>query len=72
MKAAKITILLIIIIVLMNWSRGDYDHKLPMVLPLMHGGKRSIYDVAGITAIVIGLAGLIRIARNRRKDGNQN
>ncbi|TFG71672.1 MAG: hypothetical protein E4H27_04105 [Anaerolineales bacterium] len=72
MKAAKITVLLIIIIVLMDWSRGDLDHKLPMVLPLLHGGKRSIFDAAGILAIVIGIAGLMRLSRNRRKDSDQD
>lgn len=72
MKAAKITILLIIIIVLMSWSRGDYDHKLPTVLPLLHGGNRSIYDAAGVLAIGIGIAGLIRLSRNRRKDREQD
>ena len=71
MKAAKITVLLVIIIVLMNWSRGDYDHKLPMVLPLLHGGKRSIYDAAGVLAIGIGISGLMRLARNRRNDSDR-
>lgn len=72
MKAAKITILLVTIMVFISWSRGDYDHKLPMVLPLLHGGKRSIYDAAGILAIVIGIAGLMRLARNRRNDSGQD
>ena len=72
MKAAKITILLVTIIVLISWSRGDYDHKLPMVLPLLHGGKIGIYDVASAIMVVIGVAGLMRLARNRKKDSNQN
>ncbi|MFC1635082.1 hypothetical protein ACFL5Z_09590 [Planctomycetota bacterium] len=72
MKAAKITILLVIIIVLMSWSRGDTDHKLPMVLPLLHGGKIGIYDAASAIMVVIGMAGLMRLARHRRKDSNPN
>jgi len=72
MKAAAITVLFIIIIVLMSWSRGDCDHKLPMVLPFLRGGRCSIYDVAGAMAIAIGIAGVMRLARNRRNDGEQD
>ena len=72
MRAAAITVIFIAIMVLMNWSRGDCDHKLPMVLPLLHGGEIGIYDAASAIMIAIGIAGLIRLARNRRKNGGQN
>ena len=71
MKAAKITVLLVIIIVLISWSRGDYDHKLPTVLPLLHGGEVGIYDAASAILAVIGIAGLTRLSHNRRKDSDQ-
>jgi len=67
MKAAKITILLIIIIVLVNWCRGDFTFSLPMVLPLLGGKKPSFYDVAGAIVIVIGILGLLRLSRNRKR-----
>ena len=72
MKAAAVTVLFIVIMVLMNWSRGNYDHKLPMVLPLLHGGEVSIYDAASAIMIVIGIAGLMRLAHNQRKDGDRD
>ena len=72
MKAAAITVVFIVILVLMSWSRGDCDHKLPMVLPLLHGGEIGIYDAASAIMIVIGIAGLMRLARNRRNDDDQN
>ena len=67
MKAAKITILLIVIIVLVNWCRGDFDFALPMILPLLGGKKPSFYDVAGAIVIIIGILGLLRLSRNRKK-----
>ena len=72
MKAAAITVLFIVIMVLMSWSRVDCDHKLPMVLPLLHGGEITIYDTASAIMIVIGVAGLMRLARNRRNDDDRN
>ncbi len=67
MKAAKITIWIIVVMSLINWSRGDLDHKLPTVLPFMHGDPFSIYDVAGLIALGICLACLMRLSRNHRK-----
>ena len=67
MKAAKITILLITIIVLINWCRGDFKFSLPMVLPLLGGKEPSFYDVAGSIVIILGVLGLLRLSRNRRR-----
>jgi uncharacterized membrane protein YuzA (DUF378 family) len=67
MKAAQITILLIIIIVLINWCRGGFDFALPLVLPLLGGKKPSFYDFAGAIAIAIGILGLLRLLRNRKR-----
>jgi hypothetical protein len=67
MKAAKIAILLIIIIVLINWCRGDFDFAIPMVLPLLGGKKPSFYDVGGAIVLVIGILGLLRLSRNRKR-----
>ena len=67
MKAAKITILLIVIIVVINWCRGEFDFALPMVLPLLGGKKPSFYDVAGAIVIVIGILGMLRLSRNRKR-----
>jgi hypothetical protein len=66
-KAVKITILLIIIIVLINWCRGDFDFALPMILPLLGGKKPGIYDVAGAIVLIIGILGLLRLSRNRKQ-----
>lgn len=69
MKAAKFTILLVTIIVLINWvRRGDFTGSLPTCLPLLGGREPSFYDVAGIICIAIGIIGLIRLAHNRRDD----
>lgn len=67
MKAAKLTILLIIMIALMRWMRGDYDHTLPMVLPFMHGQEPSLwYGLGGIVVVIITLLKLRKLSRNRR------
>jgi hypothetical protein len=72
MKAAAISVLFIVILVLMSWSRGNCDHKLPMVLPLLHGGEVGIYDAASAIMVVIGIAGLVRLASNQRNDDDRN
>ncbi len=72
MKAAAITVLFLIMIALMSWSREDCDHKLPMVLPLLHGAEPTVYDAAGALAIGIGVAGFVRLARRRRSDREQD
>jgi hypothetical protein len=38
MKAAKFVVVLVLVIVLLHWMRGSYDHSLPQVLPFL-GGK---------------------------------
>ena len=67
MKAAKIAVLLVVIIVLINWCRGDFDFALPMILPLLGGKEPSFYDVAGAIVIIIGIIGLLRLSRNRKQ-----
>lgn len=67
MKAAKITILLITIIVLINWCRGDFKFSLPMVLPLLGGKEPSFYDVSGTIVILGGILGMLRLSRNRKR-----
>ncbi len=66
MKAAQLAILAIILFALMSWSRGEYSFRLPMVLPLLGGKEPSTYDVAGAMVIVIAIAGLMRLSRQRR------
>jgi hypothetical protein len=69
MKAAKITILLIITIVLINWLRiGNFDEHLLHCLPLLGGKKPSLlYDTGGIVCLLIGLWGLSRLKRNKNE-----
>jgi hypothetical protein len=66
MKAAQLAIVAIVIFALMSWSRGKYCFPLPMVLPLLGGKEPSIYDLAGAMVIVIAIAGLMRLSRQRR------
>ena len=70
MKAAKLVIVLVIVLALMNWSRGTNTFALPMTLPLLGGEKPGIFDWAGLIAVGIGIANLIRLARNR--NGNDH
>jgi hypothetical protein len=68
MKAAKITILLIVIIVLINWCRvNNFDSPLPHCLPLLGGKNPSFYDIGGIICIGIGILGLSRLSRNKHE-----
>jgi hypothetical protein len=66
MKAAQLAALAIVILALMNWSRGEYAFRLPTTLPLLGGKEPSIYDLACAMVIAIAIAGLIRLSRNRR------
>lgn len=66
MKAAQLAVLAIVILALMNWSRGPYTFCLPMTLPLLGGKEPSIYDLGGAMVIVIAIAGLMRLARQRQ------
>lgn len=69
MKAAKLTILLVTIIILINWvRRGNFTGSLPTCLPLLGGREISFYDTAGIICIAITIIGLMRLAHNRRDD----
>ncbi len=66
MKAAQLAILAVVILALMSWSRGKYCFPLPMTLPLLGGKDPSFYDLAGAMVIVIAVAGLARLSRQRR------
>lgn len=69
MEAARFTILLIVIIVLLSWMRGDYNHSLPEVLPFLGGKDTSrIYDGSGLVIIVIILIGLGRLRNRNNSD----
>ena len=65
MKAAQVVILAVVVLVLMNWSRGDHSFALPTTLPLLGGKKPGIYDVGAATALIIALIGLVRLGRRR-------
>ena len=68
MKAAKITVLLIIFIVLINWIRQEnFSGPLPTVLPLLGGRDPSIFDIGGAICVGIAIWGLFRLFRNRKQ-----
>ena len=68
MKAAKLVVLLILFIVLINWVRlGNYSEPIPTVLPFLGGRDHSIYEPAGVVCIAISLWGLLRLSRNRKR-----
>jgi len=66
MKAAQLVALAIVVLALMSWSRCEYSFALPMTLPLLGGQEPSIYDLAAALVILIAIAGLLRLSRNRR------
>ncbi len=66
MKLAQLALLTVVILALMNWSRGQYTFSLPMTLPLLGGKEPSIYDAAGVVVIIIAVVGLMRLSHNRR------
>ena len=68
MKAAQFVLLLIFVIVLMDWSRGDHSFALPMTLPLLGGKEPAFYDIGAAAALLIALIGLIRLRRGRDHD----
>jgi len=65
MKTAKIVILLIVLIAVMNWLREGRDFPLPTVLPWLGGDKPGIYDFAALTMVIIAVLGLRRLARRQ-------
>jgi hypothetical protein len=68
MKAAKLTVLLILSIVLINWMRqANYSAPIPTVLPFLGGKEHSIFDAAGIVCIAIAIWGLLRLSRKRKQ-----
>ena len=67
MKAVKITILFLLILVLINWCRGDFDFALPMVLPLLGGMEPSFYDIGGAIVLIGGILGVLSLSRNRKQ-----
>lgn len=70
MKAAKITILLIITIVLINWLRtNNFNEHIIHCLPLLGGKSPSmLFDGGAIICILIGLLGLSKLGNNKHND----
>jgi len=65
MKAAKITVILVIIVSLMLWCRSDYDiGHIARVLPFSSGNHPGLYDVAAIVLIGLAISGLARMKRS--------
>jgi len=67
-KAAKFTVLLIVILALMGWMReGQQIGPLPRCLPLLHGqGPSVLYEIGGIICILIAVAGIARLMRHKK------
>ena len=62
MKAAKITIILVIIVSLILWCRSDYDiGHIARVLPFSSGNHPGLYNLAAIVLIVLAFRGLARL-----------
>lgn len=74
MKAAAITILLILTVVLINYCRvGNFDNPLPHCLPFLGGKKPSLlFDMSGIICILIGIWGLSRLRHKDDDDGDND
>jgi len=64
MKAAKIAIILVIIVSLILWCRSDYDiGHIARILPFSSGHRPSLYDLAAIVLIGLAISGLARLRR---------
>jgi uncharacterized integral membrane protein len=74
MKEAKIVLLIILIIAIINAVRGDFEYHLLHTFPFLGGQRPGIYDAAGIGMVIIFLCGLGRLnrIRDRKKRERKN
>ncbi len=75
MQEAKIVLIIVLLIVLVNGVRGDFKYHILHTFPFLGGQRPGIYDAAGVGMIIIflfGWAHLNRIRdRNKREKKNQ-
>ncbi|HEG43332.1 MAG TPA: hypothetical protein ENH94_04700 [Phycisphaerales bacterium] len=67
MKSAKILLVTLLFVTLINAVRLGDTYPLPRVLPFMHGMSASKYDLAGIIMLIIFFWGTNRLRKNRKK-----
>jgi uncharacterized integral membrane protein len=74
MREAKIVLVVILIIVLINAVRSDFEYHILHTFPFLGGQRPGIYDAAGIGMIIIFLWGLARLnrIRDRKKREKRN
>ncbi len=71
MREAKIVLVIILIAVLINAVRGDFEYHLLHTFPFLGGQTPGIWDAAGIAMIVIALWGLARLNRIRDRKSRE-
>ena len=66
MKAAKITVIAVLVLAFIAWVKGNarFDH-IVQVIPFLGGHRPGIYDLAGIVMILITIWGLCRLRSTR-------
>ena len=68
MKAAKITIVLIAVFVILKWLCVQDKFPLPTTLPWLGGHEPCFYDFGALALIILAILGLRRLSRNRDDD----
>ena len=61
MKATKVVLTIVILIILIKAVSADFDFKLPMVLPFMGGSRPGIYEIGGVIILLIAIWGINRL-----------
>ena len=62
MRAAKITLVILIVLGLMIWIRGGTDlGHIARIIPFCGGFEPSLYDAAAILLIILAVLGLRRL-----------
>jgi hypothetical protein len=73
MKTVAATIVLIVVLAIIVWIRGDsHFGPLPRCLPFCSGDVPSQYDCAAIVVLLLALFGLRRLGRSKQDDKDNN
>ena len=68
MKAFKITMILLVILLLIHWVRGGEDFHIAKVLPFCGGAKPGLYDIGAVALVLLCIWGLSRLGHRSQSD----
>jgi len=67
MKAAKICLVILLTVIVINFARQGADFHISRILPGLGGDPISLYDIAGLILLCLLVHGIVCIKRNTKR-----